>query len=52
MIKKYRNKMKFIDCYGTKVDSEAFAIPILTASIKADAVRIEIANVSESTFVL
>ena len=29
---KYRNKMKLNDCYRTKVDSEAFAIPILTAS--------------------
>ena len=31
-IKKYRNKMKPNDCYRTKVDSETFAIPILTAS--------------------
>ena len=29
---KYRNKMGFNCCYRTKVDSKAFAIPILTAS--------------------
>ena len=38
----------------TKVNSKAFAIPILTAMyiIKADAVRIGIANALELTFVL
>ena len=48
--KKYRNKMKLNDCYRTKVGSETFAIPILTARLGA--VRIGIANFSESTFVL
>ena len=43
--------MKLNYCYRTKVDSKAFAIPILTARlIKADAVRIGIANALESTF--
>ena len=50
-IKKYRNKMKLNDCYRTKVDSETFAISILTASAFMLAVRIGIANASESTFV-
>ena len=42
--------------YRMKVDSKVFAIPILTAIIsnimKADAVRIWIANVLELTFIL
>ena len=30
---KYRNKMDLNCCYRTKVDSKAFAIPILTARL-------------------
>ena len=44
--------MKFNCCYRAKVDSKAFAIPILTARLKPDVVRIGIANALESTFVL
>ena len=43
-------------CYGTKVNSKAFAIHILIAIvskiIKVKAVRIRIANALESTFIL
>ena len=49
-IKKYRNKMKLNDCYRTKVDSETFAISILIASAFMLAVRIGIANASDTTF--
>ena len=51
--KKYGDEMEF---YRTKVNSIAFAIPILIIIIsnlmKANAVRIEIANALELTFVL
>ena len=46
--------MELNDCYRTKVNSKAFGIPVLTASwiVKADAIRIGIANVLQLTFVL
>ena len=46
--------MEVNSCYRTKVNPKAFAIPILTAIvsiiIKANAVRIGIANALESLF--
>ena len=53
---KYGKKLSVVAIYRMKVNSKAFAIPILTAMIpniiKADVVRIGIANTSQSTFVL
>ena len=58
MIKKHVNKMKMelSYWYKTKLNSKAFAIAILTAIvsiiIKANAVRVGIANALELTFIL
>ena len=54
--KQTEDRMELNDCYRTKVNSKAFAIPTLIAIvsdiIKADAVRIVVANILELTCAL